>query len=106
MDRSFMEQVSQGNLAEVHLGKLALQKSKDSGIKPVAQQIVNDHTVAQQQLQNLARSLSVTLPTGPNASQTATYNNLSAMSGSQFDKAYVGDRSRRTRRRSTSSRRR
>jgi len=88
-DRKFIQAASQGNLAEVQTGKLALQKSHDAGVKQVAQHLINDHTKAQQQLATLARSLNVTVPSSPNSEQKAIYQKWSKLSGTAFDNSYL-----------------
>jgi len=89
MDRQFMMHATQGNLAEVKTGQLALQKSKDASVRQVAQRLITDHTKAQQQLTSLAQSLHVTLPSAPSEEQRATYAKWSKLSGSAFDQSYL-----------------
>lgn len=89
LDRQFLIKAAQGNLAEVKSAKLALKKSSDTGVKQVAQRILNDHTKAQQQLTSLARSLSVALPAMPSDTQQATYTKWSKLSGNAFDNSYL-----------------
>jgi putative membrane protein len=89
MDRQFMMKATQGNLAEVKTGQLALQKSKDASVRQVAQRLITDHTKAQQQLTSLAQSLHVTLPSALSEEQRATYAKWSKLSGNSFDTSYL-----------------
>src|SRR5216110_2197491 len=60
---SFMTKAAQDGMTEVALGNLALQKSQNEQVRSFAQQIVTDHTSANQELTALAASKNVTLPT-------------------------------------------
>jgi len=87
---SFMKDAAQGGMAEVQLGKLAEQKSKDPEIKKFAQMMVTDHTAAGNDLKALATKKNFTLPTDI-GSHKSTYDKLNGLSGTDFDKAYVDD---------------
>jgi putative membrane protein len=88
-DRKMLEDLAQGNMAEVDAGKMALEKSQNAEIKKFAQQMVDDHGSALADVQALARAKNVTLPdgAGPMAKTKATA--LKAMSGNLFDKEYA-----------------
>lgn len=51
----FVDAATEAGIAEVVTGKLALDKSKDPQIKTFAQQMVTDHTQANQKLGDIAR---------------------------------------------------
>ncbi len=60
--------------------------------KPVcAKRMVTDHQNAQDQLNDAAQKENITLPTTLSAKDQATYDRLSKLSGTQFDKAYAQD---------------
>jgi putative membrane protein len=90
-DRTFIQKVSQDNLAEVKTAKMVEQKTNDPAIRDYAKDLVNDHIKAEQQLSTVATSLNVTLPRQPDAQQTAAYDHLKALSGKQLDVAFVKD---------------
>lgn len=87
----FVKKAAQGNLAEVQLGQLALQKSSSPQVKQFAQRMIDDHSKAEDQLKQVASQDNVTLPDSPNAQQKATKDRLEKLSGSQFDRAYMRD---------------
>jgi putative membrane protein len=53
--------------------------------------MVADHSKADEQLQNDAAKEKVTLPANMNKTDQATYDRLSKLSGSAFDRAYARD---------------
>lgn len=58
----FVEAATEAGIAEVVTGNLALEKSKDAEIKTFAQQMVTDHTQANQKLGDIARKLDISVP--------------------------------------------
>jgi putative membrane protein len=91
MDQRFMKEAAQGGMAEVELGKLAVQNASSDYVKKFGQRMVDDHSKANDKLKELASAKGVTLPQAPNAKQKATKDQLSKLSGEQFDKAYMRD---------------
>lgn len=88
-DDNFMKKVAEDGLAEVELGNLAVQKASNPEVKQFAQMVVDDHTKADQQLQGLASSKSVTLPDKPGMKERTEKDRLERTSGAKFDKAYM-----------------
>lgn len=86
---SFMEDAARMGMAEVMLGNLALQKSQNEQVRTFAQQMVTDHTAANEELKTLAASEGVTLPTDVEAKHRAAIDKLNGMSGMDFDKAFM-----------------
>lgn len=88
-DARFMRDAAADGLAEVQLGRLALEKASSAQVKELAQRIVDDHTKANDQLMTLAQRKQVTLPTEPMPTQQHEATRLKAMSGAGFDRAYA-----------------
>jgi putative membrane protein len=88
-DTKFMKEAAMGGMEEVELGKLAAQKASDPNVKSFGQKMVDDHSKANDQLQQLATQKGVTLPTGMSTSQKNDMAKLDKLSGATFDKAYV-----------------
>lgn len=88
-DTAFAMKAAQGGIAEVQLGKLASEKGGSPEVKAFGQQMVEDHSKANDQLKAIAQQENMTLPTNMDAKDQALYNKLQTMSGSQFDKVYV-----------------
>ncbi|MDQ6758936.1 MAG: DUF4142 domain-containing protein [Acidobacteriota bacterium] len=90
-DQQFMMKAAQGGMAEVELGRLAKDHASNQAVKDFGQQMVDDHSKANDELKDLASRKSVTLPTDVNAKDKATMDRLSKMNGAAFDRAYMRD---------------
>jgi putative membrane protein len=88
-DQTFMIQNAQTDLAEITVGQLAAQRATSAPIRQAAQTIASDHQQVLSKLQDLARSLQVTLPNSPDATQQQQGQQLSATSGTDFDQAFL-----------------
>jgi len=90
-DTRFMDKAAQGGMAEVKLGQLAIDKGNDRVVKDFGQRMVTDHTNANNKLKDIASRKGVTLPDSMDAKDQATYDRLSKLSGSEFDREYMRD---------------
>lgn len=90
-DTTFAMKAAQGGLAEVQMGKLAAEKASNSEVKAFGQQMVDDHTKANDDLKAVATKKGMTLPNDVDAHDHATYSKLEKLSGEAFDRAYVKD---------------
>ncbi|HEV2612190.1 MAG TPA: DUF4142 domain-containing protein [Noviherbaspirillum sp.] len=88
-DQDILRQMAITNISEIEAAKLAQSKSKDEKVKTYAQQMIDDHTKAQGELEQLAQSKNVTLPKEPDAKHKAMAKKLSALEGEKFDKQYM-----------------
>jgi putative membrane protein len=90
-DATFIKKAAGGGMAEVELGRLATEKASNPEVKQFGQRMVDDHSKANDQLKQVAAEKHVTLPTGISAKDKATKAKLEALSGDQFDRAYMED---------------
>ena len=88
-DRKAIMDMGMSNMAEVEMGKLAQSKSQNADVKAFGQKMVDDHGKALTEVQTLAQSKGVTLPTELDAKHKAMSAKLEKMSGTAFDKAYA-----------------
>ncbi len=88
-DADFYTKAGQAGLAEVELGKLAVQKAQNAEVKKFAQKMVDDHTKAANELKELAAKKGKELPADMDSSHKSTLEKLKGLSGADFDKAYV-----------------
>jgi len=88
-DRKAITDMGMSNMAEVEMGKLAQSKSQNAEVKAFAQKMIDDHGKALTEVQTLAQSKGVTLPTELDAKHKAMSDRLSKLSGDSFDKTYV-----------------
>lgn len=88
-DKKAIEDMAMANMAEVETGKLALSKSQNAEVKAYAQKMVDDHSKALSEVQTLAQSKGVTLPTELSAKHKAKAAMLEKLSGDSFDRSYM-----------------
>lgn len=88
-DREFMTKAAHAGVAEVKAGQMALEKSKNDDVRQFAQRMIDDHSKANNELKQLAAEKNETLPTKPNEKQQETANELSKLSGEEFDAEYM-----------------
>jgi putative membrane protein len=88
-DASFFKHAAEGGIFEVDAGNLAQQKSSNQQVKDFGVMMVKDHSAANQKLQSIAASKSITLPTSASVGQMATKGKLDVLSGDTFDKSYI-----------------
>lgn len=90
-DKQFITEAAQGGMAEVQLGKLALQRASSQQVRDYAQQMIDEHTKVNQELMALAKQKGVTPPKTIGQKYQAVQAKLSKLSGSEFDKAYMNE---------------
>jgi putative membrane protein len=90
-DQKFLKEAAGGGMAEVELGKLAVQKASHPEVKAFAQHMVDDHSKANEQLKAMVNPQGITLPTELPSEAKKTHDKLSKLSGAEFDRAYVQD---------------
>jgi putative membrane protein len=88
-EKTFVKKAASGNLTEVELGKLASQKSDNSQVKAFGEQMVTDHSKANDNLKPIADSNGVQWPTELTGEGKTLYDRLSKLSGKAFDKVYI-----------------
>jgi len=88
-DASFYKNAAQGGIAEVAAGHRAQDKGNSQPVKDFGAMMVKDHSAANEKLQSLAASKSITLPTRSSIGQMAAKAKLDVLSGDTFDKSYV-----------------
>jgi putative membrane protein len=91
VDKAFVKKAMEGNLAEIQMGQLALQKSSDDQVKQFAQRMVDDHGKMLDQMKPAAEQMGVKVPEGPSKSQMKNMDKMKALSGDAFDQAYIKD---------------
>lgn len=87
-DASFAREAAIGGMSEVELGQLAVQKASDPRVKQFGQQMVDDHTKANDALKAAAAQEGITLPSSTDKKHEELRAKLDKLSGPQFDAAY------------------
>jgi putative membrane protein len=91
MDKAFVKKALQGSMAEVKMGQIAVEKSSDDQVKQFGQRMVDDHTKMIDQMKPVAQQVGVSIPDGPSKKDTETATKMQALSGKDFDDAYIKD---------------
>jgi putative membrane protein len=87
-DQKIVMDMAMANMAEVEMAKLAQMSSQNAEIKAFAQQMIDDHGKALTEVQALASSKGVTLPTALDKKHQAQLDKLGKQSGDAFDQEY------------------
>ena len=88
-DQLFAARAAEGNLAEITLARLALNKTKNANVRQTAQVILMGHTQAQNELMQLMRAKNMTMMPMLSATHMAAYDALQKAKGDNFDKMYM-----------------
>jgi len=91
MDRTFVKKLAQGGAGEVALGKLAASRAANPRVREFGQQMIDDHSKANSDLQSVGASNGIRVPGGLGPEERRTFNRLSKLRGAAFDRAYVAD---------------
>jgi len=85
----FVDQAARGGMAEVALGRLAMQRTRSREVRRFAQDMVNGHRMANHELMRLANQRGFSVPNRMDMAHTETLRWLSSLSGDRFDRAYM-----------------
>lgn len=88
-DRRMLGNLAQANRAEVEAGKLALEKSQNPDVKKFAQTMVDDHSKALSEVEQLGAAKNVKLPDGVGVMHKTKETALKALTGKTFDSQYM-----------------
>jgi putative membrane protein len=88
-DRTFMQTVAKGGMAEVALGELAVTHAENEDVKKFGRRMVEDHGKANQELAQLAKGKGVEVAKDLDRTYKSTMNRLAKLQGDAFDRAYV-----------------
>jgi putative membrane protein len=90
-DREFVNKAAIGNVAEVELGRVAVQRAARPSVKSFGERMVTDHGRAGAELTTLARSKGMDVSNTLDVSHKAMRDRLSGLSGADFDRAYMSE---------------
>lgn len=88
-EAGFMKKAAIGGMMEVELGQVAL-KSTNPKVKAFAEQMITDHSKANDELKALATKSGIILPAEYPADDKAHVDMMKKMTGAAFDKHYIG----------------
>lgn len=87
-DKEFIDKAGVAGLAEVEMGKLALKNGASKGVRDFGQTLIDDHSKANRELEQIAVTLNATVPTAVDAEHQRHLDMLSAMRGVEFDTSF------------------
>jgi len=87
-DAAFLVSAAEINLEEIELGKLAQTKGSMAEVKAMGKMMVTEHTKALAELQALAASKQISLPTSLTENNRDAYKDLNEKKAKDFDKDY------------------
>jgi len=88
-DQMFVRDTMEGDDAQVAMSQLAQQKSASPDVKQFGQKMVQIHSQLNEQMKPAARALGVSEPKGPSKKAKQEIAKLEALSGPDFDTAYI-----------------
>jgi putative membrane protein len=88
-DSSMLGDLAQATRSEVEAAKLALEKSQNANVKKYAQDVMEEHTKALTDVEQLGVVKNVKLPQGVGVVNKAKETALKALSGNTFDSQYL-----------------
>lgn len=88
-DTAFAIKAAQGGATEIKLGQLASEKASNADVKALGQQMVDEHTKANEQLRSIAQSQHLTLPSEADPKGQAMYFKLQNTPAAKFDHLYL-----------------
>jgi putative membrane protein len=87
-DQLFVMAAAEAGMGEIGMSQLAKQKTEDQQVQQYADQMIRDHTQANQQLMQLAEAKGIQVPQRPGLKDTATAMALSGCSPEQFPQEF------------------
>jgi putative membrane protein len=90
-DASFLKQAAENGNAEVESSKLAVTKATNDKVRAFAQQMIDDHTKAGNELKALANAKGVEVSSEPSLMQQGKLKLLSTADGAKFDQEYANE---------------
>lgn len=89
-DNDFVDNAAAGGIAEIETSKLALEKSQSADIKAFANQMIADHTKANEELKKIATTNDIEVPDDTTLVKQAKEKILD-MRDESFDAAYANN---------------
>jgi putative membrane protein len=88
-DKDFVKDIASASIAEVELGRMALDKAVNPDVKKFAQMMVDDHTKANEELTTFASQNNIAVPSAPDDKHNDLRDKLAQKTGAEFDKDYM-----------------
>jgi putative membrane protein len=87
-EKEFLSSIVREGLSEIQLAKLALERSTNNDVRAFAENIIKDHTEANDSVMAIAKDLGIELPR-TDARHSRKYTKLKIVDSGRFDKDYI-----------------
>jgi putative membrane protein len=88
-DRDFVENMLHAGMAEVELGKLAMERAANTDVKQFGSMMVQDHSKSGEMLKQIASQHAIPAPSQLDEENLDARNKLSRLQGAEFDREYM-----------------
>jgi len=88
-DKDFVNDLTIANMAEVELGKMAIERSTNAEVKKFGQMMVDDHTLAGDKLKSTASQHNIAVPAALDDKHQELREKLAKLQGTSFDREYM-----------------
>lgn len=88
-DVNFVRAAAAGGSAEIELAQLAATRAVSPAVRDFAYRMLNDHRLMADDLDRRVIRRGMTVSWTPDPNDVTTYNRLAALSGTNFDRAYM-----------------
>lgn len=88
-DIQFATDAYRCGMLNIRLAELTIGKAKSDSVRVLGRQIVIDHTKANEQMKSIAMTKTMAMPDSLSKAGQQHYDDLSKLTGSRFDSAYV-----------------
>ncbi|MEO6982449.1 MAG: DUF4142 domain-containing protein [Edaphobacter sp.] len=88
-DKMFLRAAAERSIAELKFSELAVEKAASEDVKAFGQKMIDDHAQLKTDLATVADAAGIRLPNDMNKEDQAQYEKLKALSGNDFETAYL-----------------
>ncbi len=88
-DKQYAQAMAVRGMMEIRLGQAALEKSGREDVKNLAHRMITEYLSWDAGMEKAAAKLSITMPSDMDAKEKAEVDRISALSGPEFDRAYL-----------------
>ena len=88
-DQTFVQMASNGGVAEVKLGQLAMERAASPEVKQFGERMVTDHTKANQELATIAQAKNIPIAPELDPQHRTMAAKLATLQGASFDQEYL-----------------
>ena len=88
-DKQYAQSMAVRGMMEIRLGQAALEKSGREDVKILAHRMITEYLSWDAGMEKAAAKLAITMPSDLDAKEKAEVDRISALSGPEFDRAYL-----------------